>query len=356
MAIDAARRRAALALPGAVEDDAAHAGEHGVEVLLPFLQRTLGEPRILPVLMGEMSDADRVRLVNALWGGPDTLMIVSSDLSHYLDDGEARARDGETARLIERLEAGQLGPERACGWSALRGFLAAARARDLRPTRRALFNAAESGAEPGRVVGYGAWSFEPAATAQLPETHRAILLHLARRALIEPAGFKLDLGALPVSLGGAAASFVSLESAGRLRGCRGSLAAHQPLAADVAISARQAGFEDPRFQPLTPEEARRVAIEISILSTPQRMAVSDEAALIGALNPDRDGLILTERQPDGAPARRAVFLPKVWKNMPAAPAFVRALKAKGGWPVEHWSDQMRAFRFSTETFDDVALG
>ena len=138
--------------------DRAHAHEHSLEVHLPFLQAVLGPFALVPVVVGDASPAEVARLLEALWGGEETLVVVSSDLSHYLPYEAARRRDHDTARAILDLEA-TLVPEEACGAAPINGLLTLARARGLRVEGIDLRNSSDIAGGRDRVVGYGAFAF-----------------------------------------------------------------------------------------------------------------------------------------------------------------------------------------------------
>jgi hypothetical protein len=158
--VDAAAVARALRLPWVAPDDGAHAGEHSLEVELPFLQRVLGAFALAPFAVGAASAAQVAALLEALWGGPETLVVISSDLSHYHDARTARRLDAATARAIEALDEAGLGPESACGRVPLSGLLVAARQRGLRARRLDLRNSGDTAGGRDEVVGYGAWAFE----------------------------------------------------------------------------------------------------------------------------------------------------------------------------------------------------
>ena len=141
-------------------NDAAHAPEHALEVELPFLQVALGEFTLVPLLVGDATAADVGALLDHLWGGPETLIVVSSDLSHFHDYETARRLDAATALGIERGAWAELGPDDACGALPIAGLLVAAERRGLKARRLALCNSGDSAGGRDRVVGYGAWSFE----------------------------------------------------------------------------------------------------------------------------------------------------------------------------------------------------
>lgn len=152
---------AALAALGLTVDDAPHAPEHSLEVQLPFLQRALGRPvPVLPVVVGAAApDAVAGLLAGAGGGAAGTVVLCSSDLSHYLDRSAAEAVDARTAAAIGSLAPDRLGPRDACGVFALRGLLSWGRAAGLRPEQLDRCTSADTAGDPARVVGYAAFAF-----------------------------------------------------------------------------------------------------------------------------------------------------------------------------------------------------
>jgi hypothetical protein len=157
--VDRAAVERALELPGVTRDDAAHAREHALEVELPFLQRVLGAFALAPFAVGAASAAEVAALLEALWGGPETLVVISSDLSHYHDARTARRLDAAAARAIEALDQASLAPGSACGRVPLSGLLVVARRHGLRARRLDLRNSGDTAGGLDEVVGYGAWAF-----------------------------------------------------------------------------------------------------------------------------------------------------------------------------------------------------
>jgi AmmeMemoRadiSam system protein B len=136
----------------------AHEREHSLEVELPFLQALLGEFDLVPLVAGEASAEEVAEVLERLWGGPETLIVISSDLSHYLPYEAAQRADRETARRILALE-GSLDSRQACGAVPLNGLMEVARRRGLTPELLDLRNSADTAGDPSRVVGYGAFAF-----------------------------------------------------------------------------------------------------------------------------------------------------------------------------------------------------
>ena len=135
---------------------------HSLEIELPLLQRVLADFTIVPLLVGAVSP-EQVALVIETLMGKRTGLVVSTDLSHYLDYATAERHDLGTAETIERLDYTTLGPSDACGFSALNGALCAASRRGWTVTRLDLRNSGDMSGEKRRVVGYGAWAFAASA-------------------------------------------------------------------------------------------------------------------------------------------------------------------------------------------------
>jgi len=156
--IDTDARRVALTVPGVVVDDEAHAPEHSLEVQLPFLQTVLDDFRIVPFAVGDATAEEVAAVIDCLWGGPETLIVVSSDLSHYNPYATARQLDRGTAAAILALDS-SLDHEQACGATPINGFALCARRRSLFPELIDLRNSGDTAGDRRRVVGYAAFQF-----------------------------------------------------------------------------------------------------------------------------------------------------------------------------------------------------
>jgi len=150
---------AALDIPEVGIFEAAHHYEHSLEVHLPLLQIALGSFSLVPLVIGEVAPETVAEVINTLWGTEETLIIVSSDLSHYLSYDEARARDQFTCEAIERLEAQRIDNGDACGVVPIRGLLIEAKRRAMEVTTLDLRNSGDTAGGKDQVVGYGAWMF-----------------------------------------------------------------------------------------------------------------------------------------------------------------------------------------------------
>jgi hypothetical protein len=157
--VDAGAIRAIAHLPQVKRLDAPHEWEHSLEVQLPFLQRVLGAFGIVPLSVGEATPDEVAEVLDCLWGGPETLVVVSSDLSHDYDYETARRLDSRTTRAIEALDPGGLDEESACGRVPARGLLVAARRHALRARTLDLRSSGDTAGGRDEVVGYGSYAF-----------------------------------------------------------------------------------------------------------------------------------------------------------------------------------------------------
>lgn len=327
-------------LPQLIEFAPTHAQEHALEVQLPFIREVLGEGvTLVPLVVGRVGAAQVAEVLERLWGGRETLILISSDLSHFQAYEEARRIDGDTVQAILRGDA-RLNHQQACGATPIAGMLHAAAAHGLKPRLLRYCNSGDTAGGRGRVVGYAAFAFDAADAGPYEARHGDQLLSLARAAI----GAKIGLNAVPQIpaedwLRERRATFVTLTLDGQLRGCIGRLAAERELGVDVVENARMAAFSDPRFAPLTAEEFRRCVVEVSLLSDAKRLEFADEADLLRQLRPGEDGLIL---ECDG---RRGTFLPQVWKSLPQPVQFLSQLKLKAGLPAATRLERCRITRY-----------
>jgi AmmeMemoRadiSam system protein B/AmmeMemoRadiSam system protein A len=354
--IDAAAAASLAALPQVVANDAAHRDEHALEVQLPFLQTVLGAFTLVPLVVGRATRDEVAELLEALWGGDETLVVISSDLSHYLPYAQARDKDRATAQRIVDGDAA-LDHDQACGATPINGALLAAARHGLAARQLDLRNSGDTAGDRDRVVGYGAFEFvaaddddrtddddreatTPADDAALgpalrARAHNAIARPLLLATLDEPVHPQL---ARP------GASFVTLRHRGRLRGCIGSVRADRSLDDDVRANAAAAAFDDPRFERLDAAEFDAVEIEVSLLGATTRLPSRSQRAALAAVRPRLDGLVLRWR------GCSATLLPQVWAQLPDAAGFLAALKHKAGLSDSFWAPDVELSRFRIRSF------
>ena len=156
--VDQAALALLAALPQVVVSAAAHAQEHSLEVQLPFLQTVLDDFKLVPLAVGDATASEVAQVLAALWGGPETLIVISSDLSHFLSYGAAQTLDQQSVQSVLALQ-GPLSHQQACGATPINGLLLAARRQGLQPQLLGLCNSGDTAGDRSRVVGYASVAF-----------------------------------------------------------------------------------------------------------------------------------------------------------------------------------------------------
>lgn len=158
--LDRASIEQLLKLPQVQEFDLTHREEHSLEVQLPFLQEILDDFSIVPLVVGNTTAQEVSQVLETSWGGDETLIVISSDLSHYHDYDSAIAIDSETCTSIESLNSEAINHNNACGSYSIKGLLECAKTRNMKVTTLDVRNSGDTAGTKDRVVGYGAWMFE----------------------------------------------------------------------------------------------------------------------------------------------------------------------------------------------------
>jgi AmmeMemoRadiSam system protein B/AmmeMemoRadiSam system protein A len=349
-----------------IDDPEAYRREHSVETQLPFVQRVLPQAQVVPIVVGAV---DPVALAAGLRPVLDehTLVIASSDLSHFLPYDDACKLDRFYVRAIELLDPALFrlfSPRvRPCGRVGV--AVLARLARELGWQARAL-DYRNSGDTQGQrdqgVVGYTSIAFfepeegsapppQPYGPLPLEPAQRQQLLQLARRSIAARLdGEELaapDPATLPEPLRQHRGVFVTLQKEGKLRGCIGSLAPLDPVWQGVMDRAVAAAFHDRRFEPLDAGELDAVHIEISVLTLPELLAYDTPEDLLAKLVPGRDGVILMIGN------NQATYLPTVWEQLPDPEEFLSRLSRKAGLSVDGWRrPYAQVFTYQAQVFGE----
>ena len=328
---------------GAKIFDEAHREEHSIEIELPVIQSLFSDVKIIPVLYCGETPQKIADIISKYYERPDCGFIISSDLSHYLKDGDAVKTDSETASIIESGAVNLFKQGQACGVIGICGLTQFANSRNYSLIRINMLNSSAASGDKSRVVGYGAWFlYEGSKNQFIKEYYSEFLLKLCRDVIMS----RFDNSRLYIShpsvLNETGACFVTLKKQGQLRGCIGSIIAHQPLINDLVQNSQSAAFRDPRFNPVEKSEMDEITMDISLLSEPKPMSFKDEADLLAQMIPYKDGIIIRDNN------CQAVYLPSVWEELPDKEIFLKSLKIKAGLKPEHFSPTFEAYRFETE--------
>jgi AmmeMemoRadiSam system protein B/AmmeMemoRadiSam system protein A len=338
--------------------------EHSLEVILPFLQHYLKSFDLVPVVLGP-GNVERLAAAIDSIRDPRTLLVISSDLSHFLPYHEAVSTDRETINMILNLESADIKKKRdcACGKMPILILLDMARKHKWRPLLLHYSNSGDTAGDRSRVVGYTAIAFyedssPPDASGSIrslsPEQAQ-ILIKLARKTIMEELGLKMkraDTEAISAASGQSvfqkrSGTFVTLTIDGRLRGCIGNLAPTASIWEGVRRNAANAAFNDPRFPALNAEELERVDIEISILTLPKTLEYKDSSDLLSKLRTDIDGVIIQKG------AAGATYLPQVWKQLPRKEEFLTHLCRKARLPGNAWkTERLNVLTYQVHYYDE----
>jgi AmmeMemoRadiSam system protein B/AmmeMemoRadiSam system protein A len=335
-----------------VVDDIAHGREHCLEVQVPFLQRVLAPGwALVPMVVGHAQAQAVAEVITEALTRPGTLLVVSTDLSHYLPYRAAAAQDQRTAEAISAVEPDRISDDDACGCYALRGALTYAEQQGLAVRQLDLRSSGDTAGPRDRVVGYGAFLIAAPAAADREPTRAERIVALARRTVEE--ALRTGRQALPSPLSldedlrDKGAAFVTLRSGatGELMGCVGSLEAHRPLGVDVAAHALDAAFHDQRFEPLSGERAADMRVEVSVLGPLEELPVTDYEDLVARV-PTGKGVYIC------AGGYRATFLPAVWRELSDRSSFVASLWRKAGLFPGTWPDGMRVYTYEVAEYQE----
>lgn len=335
--------------------------EHSIEVQLPFIQnlffpqkqsavdfvkslKKIGKKiRIVPILVGKCDYRLISDLISAYW--ENSSFVISSDLSHFYTQQQCRQIDTYTATIIETGKIDFLEPHQACGLTCIKGLVDFANNNECSMIRAEMYNSGDISQDKDKVVGYGSWFLYTDTRNDFIEQYYSKYVLAAARASIIASINKEEFipHKIPSVLTQFGASFVTLKLDGKLRGCIGSIYPTKPLILDIIDNARNAGFQDPRFEPLTIEELEKLEVSVSILSSIEKIDFKDERDLLSKIYPH--GIILVERD------KRAVYLPVVWEQLPDREIFLNSLKEKAGLPPDYFSRTMEAYKFSAVSIE-----
>lgn len=340
--------------PARGEEDA-DTWEHADEVQVPFLQKTLTHFQLIPIVFGRADPAQAAASLAQILDAR-TLVVVSSDLSHYHPYAEARALDRRCTDAICRLDTEATAKQEACGRTPILALLHLARQQGWQARLLDYRNSGDTAGDKTHVVGYAAIAFyAPPSPAPFTAAERRTLHALARQAVREVVTTghlpQISAAAIAPNLAVPRGCFVTLTRAGRLRGCIGNINPQEPLYLAILENARGAARRDSRFPPVAERELDQLEIEISVLTAPEPLAFASPADLLAKLQPHTDGVVLRIGH------HSATYLPQVWEQLPDKEAFLDSLAKKAGCLPSAWrGPDVTVLIYHSESFGDPAAG
>ena len=319
----------------AAGEDTPDTWEHSVEVEIPFLQKTLKSFTILPVVYGDVDPEQAAKVLSPMIDGK-TIVVASSDLSHFHPYDEAKVLDSRCVKAICDLNIKQMKTQEACGNLPILTLMYLAREKGWKAELLDARNSGDTSGDKSRVVGYAAIAFSEPAPQSVEAKDRKFLLDLARQTLSGVAadhtapGPAVNTKDLAPKLSETKACFVTLTENGELRGCIGHIVPQEALYQAVVDNARNAALRDPRFPPVRPDEVKKIKIEISVLTEPQPLTFISPEDLLHKLAPGEDGVVLR------IGPRSATYLPQVWEQLPDKVQFLNNLAEKAGCAPGDW--------------------
>lgn len=319
-------------------DNTPHIPEHCIEVELPFLQSILKDITIVPILIGESYEKELSDVLKK-YIDEETLIIVSSDLSHYYTYDEAKKLDRQCVETILKNDIIGMYNQEACGKYPIITLMYLAKQFGWEAELIDLRNSGDTSGLKDRVVGYGAIAFyekneNKSSNSNLSEQEKKYLLTLAREAITkENKNLNVDQNKLSNFLKQNRGCFVTLTINNELRGCVGYIKPIKPLYQAVIDNAYNSAYSDYRFNPVSKNEINDLKIEISILTVPKKLSFSSSKDLLNKLNPLKDGVIINK---DGY---SATFLPQVWEELPNKVDFLEQLCLKAGLNKDAWQEK-----------------
>ena len=346
--------QASHAVPPAGEDTP-ETWEHSGEVQVPFLQKTLKNLTLVPIVTGPEVDPEQMARALAPLVDDKTLVVASSDLSHYNPYDEARAKDKVTTDAIVNLDIDRMKLSGdACGKTPVLALMYLAKQKGWKATLLDYRNSGDTAGNKDAVVGYAAIALYTPRQQNFTTPERKLLLDLARRTLREvvKTGKLPDVAAdaFPAGFTEKKGCFVTLTKRGQLRGCIGHIFPQEELYKAIMDNARNAALRDYRFTPVQPDELDKIEIEVSVLTVPEPLTFSSPDDLLNKLRPHRDGVVL---QIGG---RGATYLPQVWQQIPDKVQFMNTLAEKAGCPPDAWrSPDTKVLTYHVEAFKESEM-
>lgn len=324
-----------------IKDDAFEP-EHSAEIEVPIIQTLFEKAKIIPVLVGKEDPVAIEKILEEYYPDKKNGFVISSDLSHFLTDDKAKNLDNLTAQMIETGNVNGFRYEQACGAVGVVGLVMYANKNKYSLIRIDMTNSSSTTGDKSRVVGYGSWfMFEDSKSKYLEKYCSQFMIDMVK--IVINSAFERNKNITinyPQIFDEYGACFVTLEKEDRLRGCIGSIIAHQPLVNDLVNNAKNAAFKDYRFKPVSQDEVKDLKVAISILTHPEKIEFKSEKDLLKKISAKKDGIIIKDGN------HQAVYLPSVWEQLPEKSEFLNSLKVKAGLSEDYFSENFEAYKFA----------
>jgi len=336
--------------------------EHSLEAIIPFLQVYLKEFELIPIVLGPTDIQQMADVIDSQLN-QDTLLVISSDLSHFLPYTAATERDRQTMDLILNQQPARLinRENSACGKIPILVLLELARRHQWSSVLLHYSNSGDTAGDKDRVVGYAAMAFFEESNLsgssagdryEFSQKQGQDLIRLARLTIMDRLGIKVDTTALAQDLAKPCflkrcGTFVTLNKGGLLRGCIGNLSPKFTVQEGIKRNSIDAAFHDPRFPPLKHDELENITISVSILTQPQPLEYTKSADLLARLRANEDGVIIRKG------TAGATFLPQVWEQLPTPEKFLDHLCIKAGLSADAWqTSRLEVWTYQVQYFEE----
>lgn len=308
---------------------------HVIEIELPFLQSKLNDFEIIPLVTGHLKIEQIKEIADILsrYIDSETLIVVSSDLSHYHPYGDAVKLDTKCIKDIESLNSQEAAKCEACSLYAIFILMELAQRNGWQGKIIDYKNSGDTAGDKSSVVGYSSIAFYE---GNINQQEKDFLLDLARKTLTSYVKEKkvplLNEKQLTKNLLNVQGCFVTFEKHGNLRGCTGDILPERELYKCVIGNSINSAVNDIRFNPVTEDELKDIEIEISILTVPKKLEYSSWQDLLDKLTPLKDGIVLVSNN------SQATYLPQVWEQIPDKEDFLSYLCEKAKLTMDCWKN------------------
>ncbi len=325
-------------------NDRTFESEHSIDVQIPFLKNMLPDAKIVPIIVGSCNFRTVLHIVESFWDNPENGFVFTTDLSHFYTQEDAAHFNEYVANFVEERNSTGSHIQSSSGSNALIVLTEFAREKGFSLIRVDLKTSVDSSAKDKKIASYGSWILNESSKQEfLKEQFSSEILSICKKSITSGvdigSSYNVNTMSLPPVFHERGAVFIQLYIDKKLRGMSGTYLAYQPLAEDISMNAFKAAFRDPLTPVLESEELDKIEYDIHLLTRLVELAFKNEEHFLEQITDTETGIVLK----DGG--HYAIGLPYEWEEHPDKRDFVNAIKAKAELPPEHWSENIRAFKF-----------